>query len=200
MKIAVLVFGRLNKCVEHYENIIESIGKEHSLEFYLSSDNSLDASLNEFIQTYHPIAYTNKKIQHNYNLNKYPKKYETNVPNMILHFINKCRVFQLIEYTNRNYDIILSLRIDLVFSNPIIFPNKIVQNTIYIPIEHDYGGINDRLAYGDFTTMKKYMSIIHSIYTIVRFRIVHPETLTLANLLYHKINICRFKTNTSIEY
>ena len=155
MKLAVLVFGRLNKCVEHYANIIESIGKQHSLDFYLSSDNSSDASLNVFIKTYNPIAYTNEKIQHYYNLDNYPKYYETNVPYMILHFINKYRVFQLMKNSNRKYDIILSLRIDLVFENPIIFPNKIVQNTIYIPNEHDYyEGINDRLAYGDFATMK----------------------------------------------
>ena len=56
MKLAVLVFGRLNKCVEHYANIIESIGKQHSLDFYLSSDNSSDASLNVFIKTYNPIS------------------------------------------------------------------------------------------------------------------------------------------------
>lgn len=127
--------------------------------------------------------------------------FETNVPNMILHFINKCRVFQLLEnnnkITNNNYDIILSLRIDLVFYNPIIFPNEILP-TIYIPNEHHYGGINDRLAYGDFDTMAKYMKIIYYIYNIIQ--IVHPERLTLANIKYHKIDISYFETGTIIEY
>jgi hypothetical protein len=35
MRIAVLVFGRLNKCVEHYDNIIEKLGKEHSIECHI---------------------------------------------------------------------------------------------------------------------------------------------------------------------
>ena len=34
MRIGVLVFGRLNKCVEHYDNIINSIGKEHTIDFF----------------------------------------------------------------------------------------------------------------------------------------------------------------------
>lgn len=34
MRIAVLFYGRLNKCVEHYSNIIESIGKENHIDFF----------------------------------------------------------------------------------------------------------------------------------------------------------------------
>ena len=34
MKIAVLIYGRLNTCVEHYSNYIDSLGKEVDF-FYL---------------------------------------------------------------------------------------------------------------------------------------------------------------------
>ena len=39
MKIAVLVYGRLNYCVENYNNIINAIGIENTIDFFLSSDN-----------------------------------------------------------------------------------------------------------------------------------------------------------------
>lgn len=34
MHIAVLIYGRLNKCVEHYDNIVESIGKHNDIDFF----------------------------------------------------------------------------------------------------------------------------------------------------------------------
>ena len=37
MKIAVLVYGRLHKCLEHYSNITETIGLENQIDFFLSS-------------------------------------------------------------------------------------------------------------------------------------------------------------------
>jgi hypothetical protein len=40
MKIAILVYGRLNKCDLHYDNIINSIGNKNDIDFYMSSDNS----------------------------------------------------------------------------------------------------------------------------------------------------------------
>jgi hypothetical protein len=34
MRIAILVYGRLNKCVEHYNNIIESFRKDNDIDFF----------------------------------------------------------------------------------------------------------------------------------------------------------------------
>ena len=120
MRIAVLVYGRLNKCVEHYENIVESIGKYNDIDFFVSSDNSSESLFNDFIDLYKPKLYNNSNIQYEYDLGKYPgKRGETNIHNMTCHFINKNRVFLLLEeYKNKyniHYDCVLSLRIDIVF-------------------------------------------------------------------------------------
>jgi hypothetical protein len=45
MRIAVMVYGRLNKCVEHYNNIIESLGENNDIEFFVSCDNSSENCL-----------------------------------------------------------------------------------------------------------------------------------------------------------
>jgi hypothetical protein len=198
MKIAVLIYGRLNKCVEHYSNYISSLGKE--VDFFLSSDNSPEELLQEFIHLYKPISYTNEKIVYSNSLDNYPKRPETNIHNMICHFINKQRVFQLLENHNETYDIVVCLRIDLVFNNNFDFSN-IVENTIYIPNNYDYGGINDQVAYGTMEVMKKYNYIFKNMIYLLDTEkaIVHPETLTLANIKFNELLINRFELSYYIE-
>ena len=199
MKIAVLIYGRLNKCVEHYANTIESIGQEHEIDFFLSSDNSDENLLQQFIELYKPISYINDKIEYSIDLTNYPgKRVETNIHNMICHFINKERVFSLLEeHTEKekvNYDIVLSLRIDLVFKDIFLFTNT-NNNTIYIPLGNDWaGGINDQIAYGNINVMRKYNNIFKYVIVLLDefFSIPHPESLTLANITYHNLEISRF--------
>jgi hypothetical protein len=199
MRIALLVYGRLNKCKEHYNNIMDNIGKEHDIDVFLSSDNSVETQLQEFIELYKPISYNNDKIIYNTNLEKYEKPEATNIDSMIRHFINKKRVFALLElYVTKEsitYDIVISLRIDLVFHNS--FNLTPLQNdTIYIPSDNDFlDGINDQVAYGSIDVMKKYMNIYEYIIDLLERKttIAHPESLTLANIQFHKINIIRVK-------
>ena len=119
---------------------------------------------------------------------------------MICHFINKQRVFELLEKHNETYDIVVSLRIDIVFKNKFDFSN-IVENTIYIPDNYDWGGINDQVAYGNMEVMKKYNYIFKNIIYLLdnKLSIVHPETLTLANIIFNKLKINRFKLSYFIE-
>ena len=197
MRIAVLVYGRLNKCVEHYDNILEHIGKDNDIDFFLSSDNSEESLLDNFIRLYKPILYNNESIHYNCYLGTYPgKRGETNIHNMTCHFINKNRVFQLLEeYINReniHYDCVISLRIDCVFKNHFIFDN-LEDNTIYIPIGCDFleNAINDQIAYGKMDVMHKYNSI-NPIYLLDQnLTIPHPESLTLANIKLHNLEVIR---------
>ena len=199
MRIALLVYGRLNKCNEHYNNIMGNIGKEHNVDVFLSSDTSSETQLQEFIELYKPISYNNDKIIYDTNLEKYEKHEATNIDHMIRHFINKQRVFTLLElYVKKEsitYDIVISLRIDLVFHNS--FNLTPLQNdTIYIPSDNDFlDGINDQVAYGSIDVMKKYMNIYEYIIDLLerKITIAHPESLTLANIQFHKINIIRVK-------
>jgi hypothetical protein len=197
MHIAVLIYGRLNKCAENYENIIENIGKHNSIDFFFSSDNSCESLVNDFIKLYKPKLYNNNAIQYEYNLGKYPGiRFETNIHNMTCHFINKNRVFMLLEeYINKeniNYDCVISLRVDCVFHNNFIFDN-VKENTIYIPYGNDFidNAINDQIAYGIVDVMKKYNSIDTVDLLEKRLSIPHPESLTLANIIFYKLQIER---------
>jgi hypothetical protein len=197
MRIAVIVFGRLNKCVEHYNNIIESLGENNNIDFFASSDNSSESLLSDFVNLYKPVMYNNSPINYDFDLGKYPgKRVETNIHNMTCHFINKNRVLLLLEeYINVNniqYDCVVSLRIDCLFQNKFDF-NFLEDNTIYIPSGFDYleNAINDQIAYGKIDVMKKYNSLNAFDLLEKNLSIPHPESLNYANLKFYKLNIVR---------
>jgi len=181
MRTAVLVYGRINKCVEHYNNIVKQLGNV-DVDFFLSSDNSDQKILDKFIMLYKPITYNNDKIHYNYNLGKYPGRRReitnTLMHNMTCHFINKNRVFILLE------KYIHSFKKKYDFS-------ELKENTIYIPFGYDYTGINDQIAYGKIDVMRKYNSI-NPLYLLEnKLSIPHPENLTRTNIYMHKLNIER---------
>jgi hypothetical protein len=197
MRVGVLVYGRLNKCVEHYNNIMETLGVENDIDFFLSSDNPPEALLNDFLNLYKPKSYINDSIHYDYDLSVYPGNiYGSNIHNMTCHFINKNRVFGIFEEymkkENITYDAIVSLRIDCIFNSKFIF-NNLLDDTIYIPYGYDYirNAINDQIAYGKVDVMKKYNSI-NPVDLLKRgFFIVHPESLNAANIYFHNLKIER---------
>lgn len=205
MRIAVLIYGRLDNFVEHHDNILNSIGSENSVDFFLSSDNS--PNIDRFVELYKPIMYINNKIEHNFNFSKYDEKIagETSLSNMTCHFINKYRVFCLLEHYIKvqdvKYDVILSLRIDLNIEDKFDF-RDIEENTIYIPLGEDHrGGLNDQLAYGNLDVMKKYSCIIFNATRLLeeRLSILHPESLVKANIVSNNINVKRFQLRYNIN-
>jgi len=201
MRIAVLVFGRLNRCDEHYENIMESLG-DNELDFFVSSDNPDEALLQDFIRLYKPKSCNTNAISYNYDLSKYPgKRVETIIDTMTRHFINKNRVLELLEEyidkTKVEYDCVLSLRVDCVFKNKFNF-DSFQENTIYIPYGCDFieNAINDQLAYGNIEVMRKYNSINPVELLEKGLSIPHPESLNFANIKFHKLLVQR----PNIEY
>ena len=196
MRVAVLIYGRLNKCVEHYKNILDALGREHQVDFFASSDDAPAPLLEAFLQTYRPVAYTNDKITYTCDFHKYAgKRPETNIPNMTCHFLNKERVFALLEAKGADvYDVVVSLRIDVIFRTRFMF-GRIDANTVYIPVNYDYveNAVNDQIAYGTVATMKKYNSVFQTAIELLEAgnSIPHPETLTLATIRRHGVNIVR---------
>jgi hypothetical protein len=206
MRIAVLIYGRLNKCVEHKNNIVESLGENNDINFFCSSDNSDELLLNDFVYLYKPILYDNSPIHYDCDLGNYQgKRDETNIHNMTCHFINKNRVFMLLEkHINSNnniqYDVVVSLRIDIVFQDKFNF-DTLDDNTIYIPSGYDYvdNGINDQIAYGKIDVMKKY-NCINAIDLLDKsLSIPHPESLNYANIKFYKLKIKRFIINYYLD-
>ena len=244
MFIALLFYGRLHKYKEHYNNIMNMVGTNNTIHSYLSSDNSDNNDLKGFIELYKPKSYINDEIDISKfdMLKSFEKNKGTNVNNMIKHFINKKRVFKLLEKeidkSKIHYDVIISLRLDLVFNsrttqrnnrlinvnnrlmninnsrnnivikkniriierNTNIFENT-TPNILYIPKGSDWHGINDQVAMGDFATMKKYNNIIDNILLLLsnNMSIVHPERLTIANIIYNKLVVERIYLEYRID-
>jgi len=207
MRLAILFYGRLNDTLhKNYSNLIDVLGKEHSLDFYLSSDNSPESQLQQFIDTYKPVSYTNDEIHHTYNLEGFKGNKPVNAHNMIRHFINKQRVFERMEnhiqLKNVQYDVVLSLRMDLLFYNKFNF-NNIEENTIYIPHGNDFeGGVNDQVAYGSISVMRFYMNILNNVLQLLDTgkSELHPENLNLANIVFNNVKISRVHVSYAIEY
>jgi hypothetical protein len=201
MRIAVLVYGRLDNCIENYNNILEHIG-DHTIDFFMSSDNSPESLLTDFVRMYKPILYTNTAIEYDYDLGTYPgRRDETRIHNMTCHFINKNRVLSLLEeYIDREtvqYDIAISLRVDCMYSSKFDFTD-LADNTIYIPLDSDWYGINDQIAYGKVDVIKKYNFINPKELLDKGLSIPHPESLTLANIQFNNLIIERVKLEYKI--
>lgn len=214
MNVAILCYGRIDCCKKHYNNIIEKIGKHARVDFFMSCDNGDKNILNDFIDLYKPIKYTNEPIVYPrvyYNKNLCQPK-GTNVNNVIRHFINKKRVFNLFEeYVNEEnikYDVIVSLRLDLFINDSFTFNVKnSTDKILYVPVGCDYEqnngfkGLNDQIAYGNFITMKRYMSIIDNLAYLLQNNkaFIHPETLTYSNAVYMNLKIDRFELSYYID-
>jgi len=203
MHIALLIYGRINQFRDNYVTLFNHIGKEHTIDVFLSSDDALNSELNEFIELYKPKRYCNDKIKHEGKLKTYAS-WDKNVThnkaiyNVECHYINKKRVFTLLEsYSSEasvSYDCVISTRIDLEFLTPFNLINPL-DNTIYIPNQCDFVqyGINDQVAYGNMNTMSKYMNIYDTIFFLLdnNLTVPHSEKMTFSNIQYHNLNVVR---------
>lgn len=211
MHIAVLFYGRINKFKDHHSNLLESLGTENTVDFFYSGDNEPDHLITEFIDLYKPIQICNDRITdtienqlHKYQNPPSPGHSLTNIHNMTRHFINKARVFKILEdYTKKehiHYDIVCSMRIDLLYKEQFNF-KPIEENTIYIPKGSDWAdnGVNDQVAYANQNTMKKYMNIYENMIELLdSYNFLHPETLTYYNIKRYNINTVRFTLSYEI--
>jgi hypothetical protein len=201
MRIALLFYGRLKYFKELHQHIFDVFGVSSNIDIFHSSDYENPKTISEFVELYKPVKHVHERIIHANQFAIYPGRIDNDnyrVYDMGAHFINKLRVFSLLEEhineTNAQYDIVLCTRINLVYKDRLFFPETLQENTIYIPSHFDYhGGINDRMAFGKFDVMKKYCSIYkYSIFLLEnKLSILHPENINRANIQYHQLNIVR---------
>lgn len=205
LHVAILFFGRSKHFEVTYASLVKSLGNVTIHVFY-SCDNEPEESIQDFIKVCNPVSMINDKIVYDVNFSKYPRlnpeiRY-TNYDSMTRHFINKKRVFTLLEdhmkTTGATYDMVVSARLDVPINNlPSIEP---AENTVYIPGGNDYCGINDRFALGNVDSMKKYMMLYDTAIPILESKLSspHPESLTLANIIYTNLQVERFPLSTEI--
>jgi len=203
----VLLYGRIANYKEHYSHLLYILGKENTVDFFYSCDNAPEEDLRSFIDIYKPIYINNEPILRKFNFEAYPNHYGVNFNNMEAHFVNKERVFSLLEkhidLTQVTYDLVFCTRIDMIYSTKIKY-FSIEQDTIYIPhdITHYFDTwMNDHFAYGSLEVMKKYCSLYRRCgYLLYNGKsIAHPEALTFANLADYRIQSNRFRIEYDIE-
>jgi len=67
------------------------------------------------------------------------------------------RVFDFVFDQEETYDVYVRLRCDIFPAGRLKFDwNQFDQNTVYVPFNCPFGGINDRFAFGSASTMRKY--------------------------------------------
>ena len=197
MKVAVIFYGRISKFRETYHSFSRVFGETNPDIFY-SCDNEDEIYISEFKELYRPIAVCNEKINYSVNFGVYPGlESQTNIHNMTCHFINKMRVFELMEkYVKESgtvYDLVLSTRLDIIYISPIILSEP-ANNCIYIPDGWDYSGLNDQIAYGNMAVMDIYMNIFINTELFLKKNKSkpHPESLNNYNIIYNGIDVVRF--------
>lgn len=202
MRIAVLLYGRINRYKELYIRFRKFFGA-NDIDIFYSSDATQEEDLQEFIRIYKPVSWCNDKIEASDIFTKLANKYrkeEKNYTNnnpytrMYCHFINKKRVFDLLDIYIHNtgsvYDLIVTTRLDLYYLVPL--PTiELKEDTIYLPNNHPIPGVNDHIAIGSYNVMKIYHNICSSAEYIID-NITHdlsPHLTTYVNLIIHEVKI-----------
>lgn len=102
-----------------------------------------------------------------------------------------------IEYEKENnftYNCVVRARPDLLLNSPIILPkNKNDYKYVYVPVNGDFGGLNDQLSFSSSKMMDIYSSLYQRInYYLTCGSVMNPEKLVKFNLDKNKIGIRKF--------
>lgn len=121
---------------------------------------------------------------------------------MISMYYHMNKVFNLIEeYQRKNsvkFDCVLYYRADIDSTDKLMLttPEK---NSIYLPEDVGYGGYNDRMAYGDYESMRVYCDLYSSIQSLFcdDTSLANPESILKKYLTQKgmKVNMIRYNTN-----
>lgn len=181
MKVAVCYSGLVRTLPKVYDNHFENIYQHYDCDLYFhfwdswghgnvtnnytydKDDYLTEEEKNLLVEKFKPKSYIFENFKDkekifegliNYDNQEYP--YCKNVLSM--HYkIMKCNT--LVINSNVNYDVVLRLRPDHMFTKKITFKN-IVDNTIFtsmIPTRTNGSeGVNDQIAYGNTSSMVKY--------------------------------------------
>ena len=121
---------------------------------------------------------------------------------MVSMFFHMTKVFKIIEeYQNKNsvqFDCILYYRADIDSTDKLILtiPEK---NAIYLSGADGYGGYNDRMAYGDYESMRIYCDLYSSLQSLFcdDTSLPNPEAILQRYLTQKgmKVNTISYNTN-----
>jgi hypothetical protein len=201
--IAIFFSGRI-KSFHHKKNTFTKEKELYKPIYFMSLNQKEEDDISKDFKNLFGI--TDDRI--NYEETKTPKEIfnlkkrnETSYENCYSQFYHNYSCFKLIEkYQNNNnvkFDVIVKYRSDIDTDEilPIDIP-KI--NTIYLPEGEDFLGLNDKIAYGNYDTMKIYCDLVNNIIKMCTTQdtIYNPEILVKKHISNNNLNISRFKYNT----
>ncbi len=207
MKIAIIFTGRLAGLKENIENIKTNLfTDDYSFDVYATFSDEPLVNTTELINLFKTtflnkikkitfsdgIVFTPQCGWENIKGNKAMKAIPKNIARM---WYNRSQAFDLMT---TDYDFIVSTRIDLVYKNPIDY-SKLEKRHLYIPTKADYSGYQDKIAYGDYNTMKIYMSLYNDMDMLLKKYKINPEPLLKHYLNFEKVEIVRTELDQKIS-
>jgi hypothetical protein len=203
LKVAILFSGR----IKGYERVLpklQDIKNRYSPTYYCSLN---EPEYNEYIDTFCKLfdisrERINTEVTPHPEFLKNVKNYKSNSPrNTYSMFYHENKAFAMmgrdVVQNNKDFDCIMYYRADM--NSPDMLNLEMPKpNTIYIPNGHDYGGINDRLAYGNFESMKQYCNLIDTLDSAEIMNGNTPEGILKGYLDKQKVEIVRFKFDTCL--
>ena len=220
MKIALAFFGitrSLKYTIKSIEDNFLNIFKQHNINYTIflhtyslsnyknirtgESLNNYDNTEFKLLNPDHLQIDDQDKIKEDIQLKKYrtfPDAWKTNynsTDNFILAQYSKSRVTQLISDTNIEFNTIIFLRPDCLYTMPIdlLYLQKADDTSIVIPDFHLYGphSFNDRFCITNYKTYRLYGDVFKYILDISKKEQLHSETV-LGNLMNsYKLKIIR---------
>jgi glycosyltransferase involved in cell wall biosynthesis len=198
LHIALLLQGSIQHWNTTFPKFRKYIRHTNTLDIFLGHNTELMEDLTEFTKTCKPVSIVEEPIRYTHNYAKYPgQRSDVNLHSMIVRFLNRQRVFQNFEqYASRKkkqYDFVVSCFVNTEFLDFVRFdclPTN--QDTVFIPIGDDWGGLNYFLAYGTPTAMKPYMNLYSNLIPMLERKCIpHPETLMKQHAHDQSIHVVR---------
>lgn len=197
MKIALIYTGLAKTNNKILNNHIQYIINEYfNIDTYIHTYNTDKHTLELLENTLKPkyiyidnIIEVEKKIQ--FYISYISKTTDTTKPTNVLSMFYKWQ--QSLKFLeNKNYDIVIRNRLDLMFTKPLLLT---INNCINIPSGGDHwGGLMDLFAYSNQENMKYYKNLYLYIekYLLHDKALFHPETLLRHHITKNNISINRF--------
>ena len=106
------------------------------------------------------------------------------------------RVWQVFEASGIEADVVVRMRPDIAFTEPPESPRVRESGGIYLPRFCNWCGFNDRFAFGDLQTMRRYFTRLDRLDEYINGRgIFHPETF----LAWSLVGCTMFRTRAVFE-
>ena len=194
MLVAVLLPGRITG---YNIDFLKALSETYKCVFFASLNNDSLHQFTDFIREFAPIISCLPTVYPDF-LASMNTRQETNKKNMYSMFFHTKRCYDMmIGFQSEKqvcFDVVIKIRPDIEFRDHLVITNC-QPNTIYIPKNYDWLGINDQFAYGDQNSMRLYCSIVDELSKYSQELTAqprNPEMILLHHLHRSNLQIVRF--------